>query len=68
MKAPIGALNKRESARSNAPPIPGIIAPESLTFALRLNTDSIKSEQIAVAPITKPNVATNNGAIFLLKI
>lgn len=34
------------SNRSNKPPCPGIIAPLSLTFACRLNLDSIKSPKV----------------------
>ena len=45
-----GATNITLSKRSNIPPCPGMIFPLSLTPAIRLNFDSIKSPIVPIIP------------------
>ena len=51
------------SIKSSAPPIPGIVAPESLAPASRLNTDSMRSDGMLSAAIGNANTAAFQGTM-----
>jgi hypothetical protein len=57
-----GAARNMASKRSNMPPCPGRMAPESLTFAARLTSDSTRSPSWLAIAVTRPT-ASSAGSI-----